>query len=121
MSWVIKWNGEEVSSDDFTLGELGRVEKEADTSWSIANPLRTAAVAQAFLRIVIARQGGDLMDADRATLGKVKRAFAWSDDGEASEGTEGGEAPDPLPVTSPDSSPGASVVSVGPRKKRAAS
>ena len=119
MTWLIKWDGKEVSSDDFTLDELGQVEKEADTSWSIANPLRTALVARAFLRIAIKKLDGDPKDADGLTLGKIKRAFVYRDDDEAREMEDNEEEPDPLSENSPASLHGVSGVSNGRQRKRA--
>ena len=119
MTWIITWNNQEVSSDDFTLDELGKVEQAADTSWSIANPLRAAAVAKEFLRIAITHTGGDPKEADTLTLGRMKKAFSYrADDESDSEG--GGEEPDPLPATSHDSSSGDAVASIGRPRKRAA-
>jgi len=121
MTWIVKWQGEEYSSDDFTLDELGRIEKESGTAWSVLNPLRTAAVAKAFLRVALARAGEEPGKVDKLTAGQIKWCFDFrpdeADKDIVSEGTE----PDPLTSTSPDSSPGEVGASHGPRKKRAAS
>lgn len=120
MTWIIKVGGQEISSDDFTLDELGQIEKLADTSWSIANPLRHAPVAKAFLRVAIAKSGGNPQDADTLTLREVKKVFSYRPDDEDEETEGSGEEPDPLPVTSPGSSPGGPSATTGPRKKHAA-
>jgi len=123
MTWIVKWQGEEYSSDDFTLDELGRIEKESGTAWSVLNPLRTASVAKAFLRVVLARAGEDAGRVEKLTAGQLKWAFDFRPDeepGKAPAASDGDDAV-PLDTTSPDSSPGEVADFRGSRKKRAAS
>lgn len=104
MSWLIKWDGSEMNSDDLTIADLGRVEKEADTPWSVANPFREVAVAKAFLAVAMRRSGMPDRDVtaavDTLTLRKLKGAFQWIDDdadgqGEQEEPDPSGQPPDP--------------------------
>jgi len=108
MSWLIKWNGSELDSDDLTIADLGRVEKESDTPWSVANPFREVAVARAFLGVAMRRSG--MSDADTATaidgltLRTMKDAFQWVDDDESGEEADEPDPSDPPPPsTTPDS------------------
>lgn len=117
MSWVIRIDGQEVCSDDFTLSELERVEKESDTPWSVANPLRSAAVARVFLKVALIKLGRDPVEVDTWTLRQLKTMFDYRAD-EPAAAEVGGE-PDPLDRSSPSSSPGAHSGSGGHRKKRA--
>lgn len=119
MTWVMRWKGQEIVSDDFTLDELGRIEKETGVPWSTLNPLREMKVARSFLSIALERTGGDPADLDGLTLGRIKAVFDFRPD-EPFPGDE--EADDgPLAQSSDASSPGASGGSTGPRRKRAVS
>jgi hypothetical protein len=111
VSWLIKFGGVELDSDDFTIEELGEVEKVSGVPWSLANPLREISVAKAFLAVVLLRTGTserDLMkELEALTLGKIKRSFEWVDDGSDQEGEEEPDPSDQPPSqTSPPSSPG---------------
>jgi len=100
MSWLIKWNGTELDSDDLTIADLGRVEKESDTPWSVANPFREVVVARAFLACAMRRSGmpdDEVTTAlDGLTLRTMKAAFQWVDDDES-----GGEADEADPSDRP--------------------
>jgi hypothetical protein len=85
MTWLITVGEGTVESDDFTIGDLGQIEKESETYWSIANPLRSSRVARAFLRVAYRRSGRDPEEVDGLTLGQLKSMFdfrADADDGE---------------------------------------
>lgn len=115
MTWVMRWKGQEIVSDDFTLDELGRIEKETGVPWSTLNPLREMKVARSFLSIALERTGGDPADLDGLTLGRIKAVFDFRPD-EPFPGDE--EADDgPLAQSSDASSPGASGGSGGVRAK----
>lgn len=120
MTWVMRWGGQEIVSDDFTLGELGRIEDETGVPWSTLNPLREMKVARAFLGIALERTGGDAAELDGLTLGRIKAVFDFRPDVPF---PGGGEADDdgPLALSSGGSSRGASAGSAGARAKRAKS
>ena len=100
MSWLIKWDGQELNSDDFTIADLGRVEKESGEPWSTANPFRDVAVARSFVGVALRRQGLGDKDVtaalDQVTLRRLKTAFEWVDDD-----SEGGEQEEPDPSAPP--------------------
>jgi hypothetical protein len=122
--WVIDWQDVKYSSDDFTLDELGRIEAETETPWSIANCLREIKVARAFLGVVFDRAGIDRSELPKLTLGQIKGVFAYEADPDDEPVTEDEEGdPDPLGgrSTSRRSSGGARAGSAGRRKKHAGS
>lgn len=118
MTWIVRWGGERVTSDDFTLDDLIALEKETGTPWSALNPLREIRIARAFLRVAINRTGGDPDDADRATLGRLKHVFEFEEDQPWPGGGEGSDDDGPLDLKARGSSPGASAGSTGGRAKR---
>lgn len=118
MTWIITVpGGQKIESDDFTLEHLGRAEKESDTPWSIQNPLRSAAVARAYLRTALELAGQDPSLADTLTLREIKSSFDYREDEPITGEAVGAAAP--LDRSSPDYLPGAHRGSTGPRKKRA--
>jgi len=121
MTWIMRVPGGEVSSDDFTLDELELVEKQTGTPWSISNPLRSVAVARAFLKVAVVKSGGSPQDVDKYTLRELKNRFDFRADDDDDEATgEGVDAPPPLARTSRESSSGAASAIAGHRKRRAA-
>lgn len=118
MSWLIKFDGTEVLSDDFTVEELGEVEKVSGVPWSICNPLREAKVAMAFIAVALLHAGRDQDDIadilEKLTLGQMKNAFEFVPDnsliGDADEpepAEQEGEQSSPPVSISPGSSTGA--------------
>lgn len=109
MTWRITFAGVDMTSDDFTIGELGEVEKVSGVPWSIANPLREVKVARAFLAVALLRSGVPDREVaahlEKVTLRKLKHAFSYEPD----EDQEGEEEPDPsdrdLGLSSQPSSP----------------
>jgi len=79
MPWLIKHNGVVFDSDDFTIADLGEIEKATDVPWSIANPLREIKVARAFLAVALLRSGRTDKEVEKAlaliTLKALKRSF----------------------------------------------
>lgn len=126
MAWIIKTPNGEVDSDDFTLGDLLELEKEAEEPWSLANPLRNVATAQAFLRIAY-RRSGSAGDVDALTLRVIKKAFDFREDAAVEaeepdyENGEGWDSQVPLDQKDPASSSGAPAAGGGRRKRAAAS
>jgi hypothetical protein len=123
VSWIIRLEGADpVSSDDFTLDDLIRIEKATDTPWAVLNPFKSGPVAREFYRIALKVTGGDPKEADSATLGRMKTMFDWEPD-EPFPATQGGGSDDvdPLPLKVQSSSPGARTGTTGSRQKRAAS
>lgn len=111
MSWLIRHQGMEFSSDDFLIEDLGAVEKATGESWAIANPLRNVAVAKAFLAAAMLRTGRPEAEVESALtlvkLRQLKKAFTYvDDDGEEEDEEVDPSAPTPSP-TSVNSSTGA--------------
>ena len=96
MSWLITWDGVEYDSDDFLISDLGRVERESGTPWSVANCFRDVGVAKAFLGVAMRRSGLSDKEAteklDAVTMRELKNAFRWKAD---DDGEEEQEAQDP--------------------------
>lgn len=94
MTWIIRVGDETVSSDDFTIEDLGNIETSAGTIWSVANPLREAKIAKAFLAVAMLHLGKteqEVIDAlNTITLKTLKNTFSLVPDEE-----EGDEAADP--------------------------
>ena len=119
MAWLIRVGDGEVSSDDFTIAELGEVEAAAGEPWSVANPLRSVKIARAFLAVALLRLGrtqdqtADELEA--LTLRTLKGAFVYVPDDDDEE---------PAPVgptsrrgrTTRGSSPGARTTGGPPAK-----
>ncbi len=126
MSWKINFDGSSFEFDDFTIEELGAVEKIADITWSQIHPWRSILAAKAFLTVALMRQG--LSDAEiserlqKLTLGEIKDAFEFVMDPIPSEEpeaeSEGEVSADPLPSSTPRSSPGARKGGTGRQPKR---
>lgn len=109
MSWTIRFRGIEMSSDDFTIEDLGNIERSTDTPWSIANPLAKIDVARAFLAVALIRSGKterEMVETLRGvTAREFKRAFEFVSDKE-DEPPEDDVDPLPAPsLTSDESSP----------------
>lgn len=119
MTWLMRLpDGRKVSSDDFTLGDLGRVEDETGVPWSTANPFRSVKTARAFLRAAYVNAGLGPDDVDALTLGTLKRVFEFREDEPWPETGDGeGDDADPPGGSSGGSSSGASDGSGGPRAK----
>lgn len=114
MAWIIKVpDGPTVSSDDFTLEMLGRIEDEADVFWSTANVFRSAKVARAFMRCALEIAGRDPSEADVFTMKVYKSAFDYVPD--APEETDDRPTKSRRKQTSRGSSTGAPTASTGPR------
>jgi hypothetical protein len=81
VSWIIKWQGQEFSSDDFLLEDLAEVEKSTGTPWSTANPYREVSVAKAFLAVAMLRQGASekevVEELKKVTLKTLKTSFVY--------------------------------------------
>lgn len=121
MTWIVQWDGQRVSSDDFTLDDLIALEKETGTPWSALNPMREVKIARAFLRTAIKHSGGDPDEADKATLRRLKHVFEFEEDEPWPGDAEGAEDDAPLDLKGRGSSPGAPDASTGARPKRARS
>ena len=97
MSWLIRHNGVEASSDDFLIDDLAQIEKSTGTPWSVANPWRDVKVARAFLAAAMLRAGRGEEEVATAlsllTLKQLKTVFKWVDDDEPPAGEDGQEAP----------------------------
>ena len=124
MAWTVKLaDGFVFDSDDMTLDDLGRIEKDTGTPWSILNPWKDMKVAKAFLVVAMQANGAGQDEAYRAVdamrLRDVKAMFDFRDDDEKPATASGGDA-DPLDRSSRTSSRGARSGSSGPRKKPAA-
>jgi len=115
MTWLIKIpDGPVVESDDFTLDDLGRIEKDSDTFWSIANPLRSAAVARAFLKTAYRRAGMDETEVDALPMKYLKSVFDFRADDEPAGEAETDPTPGRKARTSRNSSGGARRSTTGP-------
>ena len=91
MTWIIRIpDGPEVESDDFLLDDLDRIERESGIFWSVANPLREAKVARAFLKAAYRRAGLDEDLVDSLRMGQIKSVFRYRPDERA-----GGDAETP--------------------------
>jgi hypothetical protein len=124
MSWLIRHNGVQFSSDDFTIEDLGEIEKATGTAWSIANPIREIKQARAFLATAMLRSGRSEAEVEamlnQITLRSLKNAFEYVADEDADAAPEEIDEADPLPAPSlitPGSSHGASDKG-GPRPSR---
>ena len=110
MSWLVRWDNVEMSSDDFLIEDLESVEKATGVPWSVANPLREIKVARAFLAVALLRAGKSESEVAAAlgkvTLGTLKTAFDYKPDDQATEGGAPLAPRDHLAKTSPDSSRG---------------
>lgn len=109
MTWVIKHNGMEFSSDDFLIDDLAEIEKVTETPWSVSNPLRSIPTARAFLAAAMLRSGKSHAEVEitlkHITLKSLKRSFEFVPDQDDDDTEE--ESPDPLDSPSPSSSGGA--------------
>ena len=109
MTWIIKLDGIRLESDDFTIAELGEVEKATGEPWSTTNPLRSIKAAEAFLAVVMLRSGRPepevIAALESLTLRTLKSAFEWQADEEGEQEERDPSAPNPS-STSPDSSTG---------------
>jgi hypothetical protein len=86
MTWLIRIpDGPVVESDDFTLDDLDRIEKETGTYWSIMNPLRESKVARAFLRTAYRRADMDPAGVDTLTMRTLKGMFEYIEDASAGD------------------------------------
>lgn len=110
MTWIIKWDGHEMSSDDFLIGDLESIEKATGTPWSVCNVFKDVKVAKAFLAVAMLRQGESEAEVvaalDAVTLRTLKSAFEWRADEEEEHEEPDPSAPNPS-STSPGSSTGA--------------
>ncbi len=118
MTWIIRWNGKEHSSDDFTIADLGAIEKATGTPWSTCNVLRDVKVARAFLAVVMLHEGAsedEVADAlGKVTLRTLKSAFEWRVDGEEEEHEEVDPSAQPPNSTSVASSIGGGATAGSP-------
>jgi hypothetical protein len=81
MTWVIQIpDGPKVESDDFTLDDLDRIEKETGTFWSVMNPLRESKVARAFLKVAYTHADLDPALVDGLTMKTLKGMFDFKAD-----------------------------------------
>lgn len=113
MSWNIRIpGGQVVSSDDFLIEDLGSIEKATGESWAVLNPMRSSAVAKAFLAVAMLRSGRTEAEVETAlqlvTLKKLKSAFTYIDDEEAEQEEVDPSVPSPS-RTSGSSSHGSST------------
>lgn len=110
MTWIIKFDGVEMSSDDLLIDDLAEIEKATGTPWSIANPLREMKVGRAFLAAALLRSGKTDDDVaellGKATMRDLKRAFRYVEDDKDDDAEEASDAA-PLDPTSHASSTGA--------------
>lgn len=89
MTWVIQIpDGPKVESDDFTLDDLDKIEKQTGTFWSVMNPLRESKVARAFLQTAYTHAGLDPADVDNLTMKTLKSMFDFVPDGEVLDAEE---------------------------------
>ena len=110
MAWTIKYGGQTLDSDDFTIEELGEVERASGEPWSIINPLRSVKVARAFIAVLMLRT----MDKDEVpsalkalTLKKMRLAFEYRpDEDEDAVGAAQGPLDSSPEGTIPESSAG---------------
>ena len=110
MAWMIKYQGQTLDSDDFTIEELGEVERASGEPWSVVNPLRSVKVARAFLAVLMLRT----MDKDEVpsalkalTLKKMRTAFEYRSDEEDDDASGVAQGPLESPEeTTPESSAG---------------
>lgn len=95
--WLIRVDGFEMESDDFTIEELGEIERVSGDPWSVVNPLRSAKAARAFVAIALLRSGlAKDQVADRLAalnLRDLKTAFDYKPEDAA---TLVGDQPAPL-------------------------
>ena len=116
VAWIVKWDGEEMSSDDLTMEELEAIEDMTGGSWSMLNPVRSVKDAKALLVVAMIRGGADKPDVEKRvrslTVADIKDAFDWRADDA-----------DPLAVvaTSTESPSGPRAGTDGRRRKSAKS
>lgn len=94
MAWIIEIGGGRVTSDDFTLEDLGDIEKATEQPWSLLNPLASIPVAREFLRVALRILGdGDPEATVQGLKAKeLRSAFTFESD----VPLEGDEDADPL-------------------------
>lgn len=122
MSWKIKYDGTEFDSDDFTIAELGMIERQSQTPWSIANAFKSVDVAKAFLTVAMRRQGMLKPAIDDAlegmTLKTLKNSFEWvSEDDDEETAAEPDPSVPSLSSITPESSPGEQATGGSPAKR----
>lgn len=123
MSWLIRHNGVEFSSDDFLIEDLQTIEESTGTPWSIANPVREIKVARAFLAVAMLRSGRSEAEVEamlaNITLKALRAAFELVPDTMAD--VVGSDAVDPSPPNRNPTTPGSSSGRTGkggrPRKR----
>ena len=87
MPWLVKFQGEELNTEDLTLDELEAVQKATAsatgdiTPWILLNPVEDMAVAKAFLALSLVKSGLE-DDVARSkvgalTLREIKGAFEF--------------------------------------------
>ena len=86
MTWIIRWEETEISSDDFLIEDLESIEKATGQPWSILNPYRDVKVAKAFLAVALLRAGKNEQQIELAlrvvSLGTLKTTFDYKPDDE---------------------------------------
>jgi hypothetical protein len=99
VAWIVRFEGQELNTDDLTLEELDAVATAAKSPWALMNPVADAKVAIGFIALCMVKAGlSDEESAKRAaslTPKDVKGAFTWIADGAdlPTEWTDG--KPDP--------------------------
>ena len=108
MTWVIRFEDIETTSDEFLIEDLESVEKSTGEPWSVANPLRSVKVAKAFLAVVLLRAGRSedevVAALAKVTLALLKHAFEYRPDSEGEVQEEVDPSGRPRPRTSRNSS-----------------
>lgn len=99
MAWVVRYEGQEINTDDLTLAELDAVAEASGSPWALMNPIADAKVAMGFIGLCMVKAG--LSDDEAAkkaaaiTPKDIRGAFTWIKDGAdlPTEWTDG--KPDP--------------------------
>lgn len=73
--WQVEYDGATLLADDLTWDELEAIEASTGVPWALLNPLRSAAVAQALLGVLLVRAGKSDEEARAAVRGMAVRDF----------------------------------------------
>lgn len=74
-TWQVRYEGANMLIDDLTWAEIESVEQATGVPWSMQNPFQSAAVAQAWLALLLVRQGKSDEEAREAVRAMTVRQF----------------------------------------------
>lgn len=121
MAWVVRFEGQEINTDDLALAELDAVATAAKSPWALMNPIADAKVAMGFIALCMVKAGLSDEDARKRaaelTPKDIRGAFTFVADGEdlPTEWTDGKPDPKAAPGRATSGSSGRGGRSAGHR------